>query len=59
MKKEAKKAERFLALGTNTYEKYLDNTVFSRSSLKYLWEYAKLRRKYYRISEVLFEEGIS
>jgi len=59
MKQEAKKAGRFLALGTDTYEKYLDNTVFSRSSLKYLWEYAKLRRKYYRISEVLFEEGIS
>jgi queuine/archaeosine tRNA-ribosyltransferase len=59
IKQEAKKAERFLALGTDTYEKYLDYTVFSRSSLKYLWEYAKLRRKYYRISEVLFEEGIS
>lgn len=58
MKQEAKKAEKFLALGTKTYEKYLDNTVFFRSSLKYLWEYAKLRKKYYRISEVLFEEGM-
>jgi len=59
MKQEAKKAERFLALGIEVYEKYLDNVVFSHSSLKYLWEYAKLRRKYYRISEVLFDEGSS
>jgi len=57
MKQEAKKAERFLAIGIEAYEKYLDNIVFSHSSLKYLWEYAKLRRKYYRISEALFEEG--
>jgi 7-cyano-7-deazaguanine tRNA-ribosyltransferase len=58
LKQEAKKAENFLAFGAEAYEKYLDNTVFSRSSLKYLWEYAKLRKKYYRISEVLFEEEL-
>lgn len=55
IKQEAKKASRFLALGIEAYEKYLDNVVFPRSSLRYLWEYTKLRRKYYRISEVLFE----
>jgi len=56
MKQEVKKAQRFLSLGIEVYEKYLDNVVFSKSSLKYLWEYAKLRKKYYRISEILFEE---
>lgn len=55
MKNEAKKAERFLSLGIDVYEKFLDNVVFANSSLKYLWEYAKFRRKYYRISNVLFE----
>jgi len=57
MKEEAKTAERFLSMGAEIYERYLDNVVFSHSSLRYLWEYAKLRRKYYRISEVLFGEG--
>lgn len=57
MKQEAKIAERFLSMEIEVYEKYLDN-IFSRSSLKYLWEYAKLRKKYYRISDVLFEEAI-
>jgi hypothetical protein len=56
MKQEAKKAERFLLMGIETYEKYLDNVVFAKSGLKFLWEYAKLRRKYYRISQLLFEE---
>lgn len=57
MKQEAKIAERLLSMSIETYEKYLDN-VFSRSSLKYLWEYAKIRKKYHRISNVLFEEGV-
>jgi 7-cyano-7-deazaguanine tRNA-ribosyltransferase len=56
MKQETKKAERFISVGVETYEKYLDNVVFSKSGLRYLWEYAKLRRKYYRISQLLFEE---
>lgn len=56
MKQELKRAQMFMASGIETYEKYLDNVVFLKSSLRYLWEYAKLRRKYYRISEVLFEE---
>lgn len=55
IKQEARKASRFIALGIEAYEKYLDNVVFPRSALRYLWEYTKLRRKYYRISEVLFE----
>jgi queuine/archaeosine tRNA-ribosyltransferase len=55
LKQEVKVAEGLLAVGIETYEKYLDNVVFSHSAMKYLWEYAKLRRKYYRISEILFE----
>jgi hypothetical protein len=54
MKQEAKIAENFLTMGIDTYEKYLDNVVFQNSSLKYLWEYTKFRKKYYRISEELF-----
>jgi 7-cyano-7-deazaguanine tRNA-ribosyltransferase len=54
LKQEAKKAEKFLKLGIEVYEKYLDNVVFCHSSLRYLWEYAKTRKKYYRISELLF-----
>jgi hypothetical protein len=57
IKLEAEKAERFIALGSEAYEKYLDNVVFFTSALKYLWEYAKLRKKYYRISQILFERG--
>ena len=54
IKQEAKTAERFLDIGIDVYEKYLDNVVFSNSGLKYLWEYTKLRKKYHRISELLF-----
>lgn len=54
MKQEAKLAEHFLELGLEEYEKYLDNIVFSKSSLRFLWEYTKLKRKYYRISDILF-----
>ena len=54
MKEERRVAEMMMAAGLPAYEAYLDNRVFARSSLKYIWEYAKLRRKYLRISEVLF-----
>jgi len=54
MKEEAKLAKALLSAGTEAYESYLDNVVFAHSSLKYLWDYAKLRKKYLRISEVLF-----
>jgi len=55
MKKEAQTARQLIRIGMNVYETYLDRTVFANSGLRYLWEYAKLRKKYYRISEVLFE----
>jgi hypothetical protein len=58
MKEEANIAHRFLSLGRSTYEKFLDQVVFSRSSLKYLWEYAKLRRNYLRISDAMLEAGV-
>jgi queuine/archaeosine tRNA-ribosyltransferase len=54
LKNEVEKARRFLSLGIDVYEKYLDSVVFKTSSFKALWEYAKARKKYYRISELLF-----
>jgi len=54
MKEEAKVAQSLMSAGLQTYETYLNNQVFANSSLKFIWEYAKLRRKYMRISEVLF-----
>lgn len=54
MKEEQRVAELLMAAGLPAYESYLDNRVFAQSSLKYIWEYAKLRRKFLRISEVLF-----
>jgi 7-cyano-7-deazaguanine tRNA-ribosyltransferase len=53
MKEERRIAELMMAAGLPAYEAYLDNRVFARSSLRYLWEYAKRRRKFLRISEVL------
>ena len=58
MKQEAATARRFSSVGDEVYEKYLDRAVFADSSLRYLWEYAKLRRRYYRISDVLFDEEV-
>ena len=37
----------------DVYEAYLDE-IYKRSGLQYLWEYAKLRKKYMRISEAIF-----
>jgi 7-cyano-7-deazaguanine tRNA-ribosyltransferase len=54
MKEEAKVAQALTSAGLQAYETYLNNQVFANSSLKFIWEYAKLRRKYLRISEVLF-----
>jgi len=54
MKEEAKVAHSLMSAGLQAYETYLNNQVFANSSLKFVWEYAKLRRKYLRISEVLF-----
>jgi len=58
MKQEASVASHLSSIGESTYEKYLDTTVFPGSSLRYLWEYAKLRKNYYRISDILFPEGV-
>lgn len=58
MKHEASVAHYFSSMGDSTYENYLDRVVFPGSSLRYLWEYAKLRKNYYRISDVLFHEGV-
>ncbi len=55
LKLEALRAHILLSQGLENYEKYLDG-VFSRSSLRYLWDYAKLKRKYHRISQVLFRK---
>lgn len=54
MKQEANLAEHLLHKGIDEYEKYLDSQVFPNSSLKYIWDYVKNRRKYNRISELLF-----
>jgi 7-cyano-7-deazaguanine tRNA-ribosyltransferase len=58
MKQEASVAHYFSSKGESTYESYLDRVVFPGSSLRYLWEYAKLRKNYYRISDVMFHEGV-
>lgn len=53
MKKETALAQELLAIGLEAYEKYLDR-IFIRSSLNYLWRFAKFRLKYRRISDILF-----
>ena len=53
LEKERKIAQDLLALGNDVYETYLEH-FFLRSGLSYLWEYAKKRRKFVRISESLF-----
>jgi len=58
MKQEAATAKQLTRVGDEVYEKYLDRVVFADSSLRYLWEYAKLRKRYHRISDVLFDEEV-
>ena len=53
MKNERKLAEKLIKNGQEAYEKHL-NHMYKGSSLNYLWEYAKLKKKYNRISSVLF-----
>jgi 7-cyano-7-deazaguanine tRNA-ribosyltransferase len=53
MKNERKKAEYLASLGEDHYVAYLDE-IFAKSSLNFLWQHTKLRRKYNRISNVLF-----
>ena len=53
MKNERKLAKKLIKKGQEAYEEYL-NEIYNRSSLDYLWRYAKLKRKYNSISNVLF-----
>lgn len=53
IKLEWQMAQDLLKIGEDAYETYLER-IYARSGLSYLWEYAKLRRRYVRISEVLF-----
>lgn len=50
MKREVKEAKGLVGKGIDAHEAFLDR-AFESSSLHYLWEYAKLRRHYGRISE--------
>ena len=53
IKQEWQMAQDLLKIGEDAYEAYLEQ-IYSRSGLSYLWEYAKRRRRYVRISEALF-----
>jgi len=53
MKKERKLAQKLIKEGQESYEKYL-NAIYQKSSFHYLWEYAKMKKKYNSISKVLF-----
>jgi len=50
---ERKIAQKLMNEGIESYEKYLDG-IYKKSSYKPLWEYAKLKKKYNSISNVLF-----
>jgi tRNA-guanine family transglycosylase len=53
MRKERELAQNLMDDGVEAYEEYLDD-IYKRSSFKYLWDYTKLKKKYNRISTVLF-----
>lgn len=53
MKREKEHAELMIQKGRDAYEEYCDS-IFKKSGLRHVWEYAKIRRKYNRISDVLF-----
>jgi len=53
IKKEREKAQVLIRNGQEAYEKYLEQ-IYKHSSFSYLWQYTKLRKKYNRISNVLF-----
>jgi queuine/archaeosine tRNA-ribosyltransferase len=53
IKQEWLRARDLREIGEDAYEAYLERT-YERSGLKHLWEYAKLRKHYARISEALF-----
>lgn len=53
IKQEWQMAQDLLKIGEDAYEAYLEE-IYKRSGFGYLWEYAKLRKRYIRISEALF-----
>lgn len=53
MKNERKLAQKLIKKGQEEYEKYLSE-IYRKSSFHYLWEYARLKKKYTSISKVLF-----
>ena len=53
MKNEQKLATKLINQGQEAYEDYL-NEIYKKSALLYLWKYAKLKKKYASISNVLF-----
>jgi len=53
LKQEWKRAMELLNIGEDAYEEYLES-IYKRSGFANLWEYTKLRKRYARISEVLF-----
>lgn len=53
MKNERKIAVELIEAGQEAYEEYL-NKIYKNSSFNYLWNYAKLKKKYNRISNTLF-----
>lgn len=53
IKQECQMAHDLLKIAEDAYEAYLDQ-IYARSGLSYLWEYAKLRKRYVRISQALF-----
>ena len=52
MKHEVANAKRYAGQGKDRYEAFLDKT-FEASSLRYLWEYSKLKVTYPRISDAM------
>lgn len=54
IKNEVNRAETLLTAGIDAYDAYLDK-IFEKSSLNYLWQFTKLRKKFHRISNVLFK----
>lgn len=53
MKRERELAVKLMDDGEEAYEKYL-NDIYKKSSFNYLWNYAKLKKRYNRISNILF-----
>jgi tRNA-guanine family transglycosylase len=53
LKKEVEKAKKLLDEGLDFYERYL-NQIYQRSSLNYLYRYAKLHRRCIKLDKFLF-----